>query len=160
MKPCLEWGERLLDLVVGTLPPPEAKSVVEHLERCSACASAYTDLRSRQQEIDVALRGIVGFAEPSPSFPMRVVARASAEGRRRRMSWAFALVGGAAIALLLVLLGAPDEPESESILAWRSPTASLLRSPAEALLQSTPRLGDFHAPRADFLGEQEEGVHR
>ena len=161
MKPCPEWEEQLIELVTNAFGAETNGAVREHLARCARCTGALDELQSHRERIDAAVQRIVGEAEPPRGF-LESVLQSATEVRPKRRHWAWGLAAAAAASLVLWVAWPHPEPDAESlsILAWQSPTAALLRSPAETLLRSAPRLGESYGNLDVALGEQEEGVAR
>ena len=142
MIPCREWKDALIDHALGQ----SADAALEaHLAGCSACAAALRGWRERAAQLDPAIRQLTA-SEPGPYGPERILSRAAVQSRRPfygRLVWALPLI------VLLVLasykLTRREPPVTHSLTAlsnWRSPTQSLLRSPADPLLKDMPRLGE------------------
>lgn len=158
MTPCPAWRDPLLDFVLGGLGPVAVRELEDHLRVCPPCADALVELRARAQELDAALTQFVRRAEPSPDFRARVLAALDARpspalhGLAAQAALAAAalfLLAGALLPSLGPRLAGRPQPEPHPVLAlstWRSPTESLLRSPASSLLNSTPRFGEFYFP--------------
>ena len=158
MKACREWKDRLPDLALGALQPPDARAVEAHLAGCAACAAALSELRGRAEEIDAAVHQLVQGVQPSLGFRARVLASLethSASGAWR--PWRFAMLGLVSALVVVVAvflrpslgkrepsLRQPTAKPLTALSAWRSPTDSLLHSSGEELLRVTPRLGDFY----------------
>lgn len=146
MNACREWKDRLLDVALGA----PAKELEVHLAVCPACAAALADFRAQRQRLDAAVHQLVGAAEPSPALRARVLAAVEsvpAAGQAQPAS-----VGALAAVAVIVLAGLLlDQPATAprpltSLSDWRSPTDWLLETPGDALLRSTPRVGDFYFP--------------
>lgn len=164
MNACHRWYDLLLDNAVGGLDPAAAAKVEDHLASCAACAATLAQLRAREQQIGAALGQLVRGAEPSAAFRARVLAAARAPVAPAvwQPAWKGATAAVAVLLLAAVFLPALAErwaalsqtkPAAASLSAWRSPTESLLRSPANELLQSTPRLGEFYFPLDSALAD-------
>ncbi len=146
---CGEWKDQLLDFA---LDASAARGLEEHLRACPACAAALVELRSRQEQVDAGLRQLVQGAEPSTEFRARVLAAVEAQPRHVGLwpTWAGALAAVAVLVLIAVLVGSLGPQPDPALMAaqelsrWQSPTETLLRSPAEELLQSAPPLGQFY----------------
>ena len=146
---CGEWKEQLLDFA---LDASAARGLEQHLQACPTCAAALVELRARQEQVDAGLRQLVQGAEPPTDFRARVLAAVEAQPRHVGLwpVWAGALAAVAVLVLIAVLVGSlGPQPDPALMIAqelsrWQSPTQSLLRSPAEELLQSAPRLGQFY----------------
>ncbi|MCH7987096.1 MAG: hypothetical protein IH847_11015 [Acidobacteria bacterium] len=146
---CGEWKDQLLDFA---LDASAARGLEQHLQACSACAAALAELRARRERMDAGLRQLVQGAEPSTEFRARVLAAVEAQPRHVGLwpAWAGALAAVAALVLFAVLVGPLGPQPDPALMAaqelsrWQSPTETLLRSPAEELLQSAPPLGQFY----------------
>ena len=126
---CGEWKDQLLDFA---LDASAARGLEQHLQACPVCAAALAELRARRERMDTGLRQLVQSAEPSTDFRARVLAAVAA-------------------LVLFAVLGGPLGPQpdlalmaAQELSRWQSPTETLLRSPAEELLQSAPPLGQFY----------------
>lgn len=155
MPACRRWHDRLLDYTLSALDAPAVQEVEAHLNACSACAAAVVELRTRGEQLAAALPQLVADAEPSPAFRARVLAAIEHEpGLPLSVpAWAGALAAVVVLALAGFVLRPPEEPWADrtasdvtALSTWRSPTESLLRSPGDALLTTTPRLGEFYFP--------------
>jgi len=141
MTSCSQWRDALIDTALGA---PIEKVLQEHLEACPACAADLAVWRARAAEMDAKVREVAG-GEPQPFGPERILAQIHSRRRRfsrARIAWALGTM--ACMALILYRPGRPrlDSPVNAMALsAWRSPTQSLLRSPADPLLNEVPRLG-------------------
>jgi anti-sigma factor RsiW len=162
---CGEWKEQLLDFALNA---SAARGLEEHLRACSACAAAMVELRARQEQVDAGLRQLVQGAEPSIEFRARVLAAVETQPRHVGLwpAWAGALAAVAALVLFAVLvglLGPQSDPAlmtAQELSRWQSPTETLLRSPAEELLQSAPPLGQFYfslEPISPEMGDKNGG---
>lgn len=146
---CGEWKDQLLDFA---LDASAARGLEQHLRACPACAAALAELRARRERMDAGLRQLVQGAEPSTEFRARVLAAVEAQPRHVGLwpTWAGALAAVAALVLFAVLVGPLGPQPDPALMAaqelsrWQSPTETLLRSPAEELLQSAPPLGQFY----------------
>ena len=159
MNACREWNDLLLDAaLLGTV----STKLESHLQACSPCTKRLGDLRSRCEQMDHAISGLVGDAEAPRELQQQVLQAVAAISVKRQW-WRPEVAAIAAMALvccvLLLLIplrrngaGAADGQRRASIsnssLTWQSPTASLLGPAKNQLLQSPPRLGDFYFPLA------------
>lgn len=151
---CRAWNDRLLDYALCALSASVVSQVETHLKTCPNCTAALADLRARRAQLDTALAQLVAGAEPSPALRARVLA--AVEVRPPTTPWGSAWVGVLAAGATVLVLGftlpplaerwIPAAPQAVSISDWRSPTESLLRSPAANLLEAPPRLGEFYFP--------------
>lgn len=142
MIPCREWKDALIDHALGQAADAALEA---HLAGCSACAAALRGWRERAAQLDPAIRQLTA-SEPGPYGPERILARAALRPRPpfyMRLAWALPLV--ILLALTFYKLSRP-EPRAPlpltALSTWRSPTQSLLRSPADPLLKDVPRLGE------------------
>jgi hypothetical protein len=137
MTPCRQWSDELVERSLGRTPTQELSA---HLARCAECNGALEAWRERASEMDLVLTRLAR-SEPRPGGPERVLVRISttapAPSYLRLVTAAFALV------ILAYLIVFPARPvKAISLVTWRSPTQSMLRSQADPLLKSVPRLGD------------------
>jgi len=154
MNPCRNWKDRLLDHALGALPAPAAKEVEAHIGKCSACAAAMLELRARRDQLDSALAHSVAGAEPPPDFRPRVLSAVEAAPALSLTvpAWAGVLAAVAVVVLGGVLIprfsktAGPTPAQASELSTWRSPTETLLRSPAGDFLRSAPRLGESYFP--------------
>jgi hypothetical protein len=142
MIPCQEWKDTLIDHALGQ---PADAALEAHLAGCSACAAALRGWRERAAQLGPAIRQLTA-VEPGPFGPERILSRIALRHRRPffvRLAWALPLV--ILLALTFYKLS-PREPRAPlpltALSTWRSPTQSLLRSPADPLLKDVPRLGE------------------
>jgi anti-sigma factor RsiW len=137
MTPCRAWNDELVECALGRTPTRELSA---HLARCAECNHALEAWRARASEMDRVLARIAR-SEPRFGGPERVLARIAtttpAPSWLRLVAAVFAMV---VLACLVVFTGRPVR--TVSLSSWRSPTQSLLRSHADPLLKSVPRLGD------------------
>ncbi len=132
--------------------------LAEHLRTCTDCAAELRDLEARKARLETLLPRVVQGAEPPTDFRARVLAAAEAGGKRKRLlRWqAWTLAGAAATAAIVLVVGAvwhrgttgkiqPDELAAAQKLAeWRAPSDSLLATPGQEILRTTPRLGESY----------------
>jgi anti-sigma factor RsiW len=117
-----------------------SSALAAHLTTCAACAMRLEQKRLLAQRIDRAIGAFLA-AEPAPGLPERIAARVPMQRpRRRRIAWRVAPVGVALAAGLVVFIssfgglrGTAHAPDIAAIVAWRSPTASLLVSRSSVL---------------------------
>ncbi|MCI0402503.1 MAG: hypothetical protein L0212_03145 [Acidobacteria bacterium] len=118
-------------------------------------AAALAELRAANQQLDSALSNWVAGTAPSPDFRARVLAAAESSPARGLALPAWAGAFAAVVFLLFVGVvlprldhsGAGSQPlATPSLSNWRSPTESLMRSPAQDYFLSAPRLGEFYFP--------------
>lgn len=152
---CEKWKDRLREAALMGASAPE---LVEHLQTCAHCSAELRDLEARKARLDTWLPRVVQGVEPSTDFRARVLAAAEAGGKRKRLlRWqAWMLAGAAATAAIVLVVGAvwhrgttgkiqPDELAAAQKLAeWRAPSDSLLATPGQEILRTTPRLGESY----------------
>lgn len=166
MKTCRHWHDRLLDYTLGGLPSVRVAEIQEHVQGCASCAAAVDEMKQRQQRLDAGVTRLVRRAEPSPAFRARVLAgvEAQPEAALWELAWKGVLPAVVLVVLAAVFLpglanrweATTDATSAAALSRWRSPTASLLRSPADALLRESPRLGEFYFPLdSDVAGASE-----
>lgn len=143
MTACSQWKEAIVDCALGSAPTAE---LAAHLAHCEICSAALASCREKSAELEAGMRSLTA-VEPRPYGPERILARLASRSSRRYF-WRWALVGFAALACLVAALQWPVQRERaapvsiEALSSWRSPTESLLRSPADPLLRTVPRLGE------------------
>ena len=149
MTPCRQWNDELLDCALGR-PPTQALSA--HLARCADCNGALEALRAKAREMDCVLTRLAA-SEPRRGGPERVLARIAATSPAP----AYPRLVAAAVALIILagLIALTARPvRTIRLSTWRSPTQCLLRSPADPLLNSVPRLGEgvfeAHPAKEDY----------
>lgn len=157
MTACPKWKDRLLDFALG-VPPPRALQA--HLKICPACSAAWVEFRARREHMDGLLPRLMHGIEPSAALRARLMASLG-EPLRRGHGWRLPVGAIPAFALVLLLavflvssghrrigLTKPAKVSTSTggLGEWHSPTAYLLSSPAEQLLQPGPRLGQFYFP--------------
>lgn len=156
MNACPHWNDHLLDSALGALHSSAVDQLEDHLQQCKVCSAALVELRLRRERLDTALKQFIRGPEPSPAFRTRVLAAVEASSVRTaaRPAWVGTLAAVAVVVLAGVFLPSLAErwasveqsapPAVVALSQWRSPTDSLLRSSADELLQSGPRLGEFY----------------
>jgi anti-sigma factor RsiW len=150
---CEKWKEQLRDAVLtGTIP----QELAEHLQTCAHCAAELKDLETRRARLDTLLPLVARGSEPSADFRARVLAAAEAiNGRKHRQRWRYWILAGAtAMVAAVVIIGvtwhrqtalpvSKDELAAAQKLAeWRAPSDSLLATPGQEILRTTPTLGE------------------
>jgi len=143
---CREWKDALIDHALGS---PADAALNAHLAGCPACAAALREWRERAAQLDPAIRQLTA-VEPEPFGPERILSRAATTRRQpfyTRLAWALPLIVLLVLAFFKLARKEPSVPPSLTALStWRSPTQSLLRSPADPLLKHVPRLGEGFFP--------------
>lgn len=151
MTACSKWHDELMDAALGGA----SQDLQAHLNVCAACAAQFSKLQAARTRMDAALAGLRAPEGPSENFLVAVKRRVEAQPRTgtRRVVWQLA----AAAVLLIIFAGAIAREASRreerelvsaatAISEWRSPTESLLCSPATGFLQGSPRLGETYFP--------------
>lgn len=128
----------------------------EHLRTCTHCAEELKAVEARKAQLDALLPQIVQGSEPSADFRARVLAAAEVAGERKRTSrWrTWTLAGTLATAAILVValwyrgttgkIQADEIARAQKLAEWRAPSDSLLATPGQELLRSTPKLGESY----------------
>lgn len=150
---CEKWKDQLREAALMGASTPE---LAEHLQTCAPCSAELRDLEARRARLDALLPRVAQGAQPSADFRARVLAAAEATGKRKRVPrWQAWTLAGAAAAIVLVI-GAvwhrgttgkiqPDELAAAQRLAeWRAPSDSLLVTPGQEILRTTPKLGESY----------------
>src|SRR5712692_6330048 len=144
MTACPEWRVALIDHALGQ----SANAALEaHLAACTGCSQALEAWRQKTAELDAAVQQRTA-AEPRAYGPERVLAQIRQLQPSRPFSGRMALAALILAVCLVVVLYRRNQPEKHmpfpvmALSTWRSPTQSLLHSPADPLLQSVPHLGE------------------
>jgi hypothetical protein len=151
---CEKWKDQLLE---ATLTGATAKDFEEHLQSCTICSRELDAVRERKARMDELLPLVARGAEPRADFRARVLAAAEAasEGKRARR-WRPWTLAAATAAIVMLVIGAamyrrtaqaipPDELAAIQKLAeWRAPSDSLLVTPGQEILKTTPKLGQSY----------------
>lgn len=151
---CEKWKDQILEAALTGMATPE---LAEHLRTCAHCAAEWEVLEARKGRLDSLLPELVRRAEPSSNFRARVMAAAQAARKTQRMRrWqTWTLAGATAAAAILIALTAwyrgmerkisPEELATAQKLAeWRAPSDSLLTTPGQEILKTTPKLGESY----------------
>lgn len=151
--PCEKWKDQLLEAALTGARP---KDLGLHLRSCKGCAAELRELEAIRARQDSLLPLLVRGAQPSPDFRARVLAAADAEGRRKRApGWRVWVLVGATVAAATVFLaqrGTVQKDEAQELAAaqklaeWRAPSDSLLKTPSQEILKTTPKLGESYLP--------------
>lgn len=155
MSGCPQQKDRLFDYVLGALPLPAVQELEQHLRDCPSCARALEEIRTSNERIGTVLPEMVRGVEPPAAFRAKVLA--DIETRRGPALLRPAWIGALAVLAILLLAGVflrplarrwihPRTLDVTALSRWRSPTASLLRSPSEELLRPKPQVGAFFFP--------------
>jgi hypothetical protein len=151
--PCERWKDQLLEAALtGALP----RDLEAHLRDCKGCAEELRELQAIRARQDSQLPLLVRGSQPSPDFRTRVLAAVEAAPERKRVPYwrVWALLGAtvAAATLFLVHRGNVRKGEAEELAAaqklaqWRAPSDSLLKTPGQEILKTTPKLGELYLP--------------
>jgi hypothetical protein len=163
---CKEWKDQLLETALtGTAP----RDLEEHLRSCADCGAELKELRARREKLDVLLPMMARGAEPSGDFRARVLAAAESarEGKHATRWQVWTLAGATAVILVALVAGItlprknggmvrPSELAGAQKLAeWRAPSDSLLRTPGQEFMKTTPKLGDSYLQVPAKTNEEE-----
>jgi hypothetical protein len=156
---CEKWKDQLLEAALTGANPQE---LAEHLQTCAPCAVELRALEARRTRMDTLLPLLARGSQPSADFRARVLAAAEATDKRKRVArWRFwTLAGATATAVTLLLIGvtwhrqaalrvSKDElAAAQKLAVWRAPSDSLLATPGQEILRTTPKLGEsyLHVP--------------
>lgn len=152
---CEKWKDRLLE---AALTGATAKDLAAHLRTCADCAAELKTLEARRARLDTFLPLVARGSEPSADFQARVLAAANAANQRKRVPrWRmWTLAGAAATAATVLVLGtvwyrgterkmqARELAAAQKLAEWRAPSDSLLATPGEEILRTTPKLGESY----------------
>lgn len=149
---CEKWRDPLLE---AALTGAAARDLEDHLRSCTHCADELKELTARRTRLDALLPQVAQGAQPSADFRARVLAAAESTNERRyARRWRFWTLAGATAAVVTLLLigvmwrGQTESPVSRDELAaaqklaeWRAPSDTLLATPGQEILRTTPKLG-------------------
>jgi hypothetical protein len=151
---CEKWRDQLLE---AALTGATAKDFEEHLRSCTICSTELDVVRERKARMDELLPLVARGAEPPADFRARVLAAAEAAGEgKRTRRWRLWTLAGATAAMVMLMIGAAmyrrtaqtiprDEITAIQKLAeWRAPSDSLLMTPGQEILKTTPKLGQSY----------------
>jgi hypothetical protein len=152
---CERWKDPLRE---AALTGAAEKDFAEHLRSCAKCSTELDEVRARAVRLDALLPLVAQGAEPSADFRARVLAAAEAkgEGKRARPWPVWTLAGAAAVVVVVLIIGVTlqrrtarmipgDELAAAQKLAeWRAPSDSLLVTPGQEILKTTPKLGQSY----------------
>jgi hypothetical protein len=151
---CEKWRDQLLE---AALTGATAKDFEEHLRSCTICSTELDAVRERKARMDELLPLVARGAEPPADFRARVLAAAEAAGEgKRTRRWRLWTLAGATAAMVMLMIGAAmyrrtaqtiprDEITAIQKLAeWRAPSDSLLMTPGQEILKTTPKLGQSY----------------
>ena len=149
---CDKWKDQLLE---AGLTGAATKDFEEHLRACATCSKELDDVRARSARLDALLPLVAQGSKPSANFGARVLAATAAarEGKRARPWRVWTLAGATAVVVVILMIAVTvqrrtarviprDELAAAQKLAeWRAPSDSLLATPGQEILRTTPRLG-------------------
>jgi len=152
---CEKWKDQLLE---AALTGTTAKDLEEHLQSCANCFTKLDEVRARKARLDELLPLVARGSEPPADFRARVLAAAGFAnvGKRARLWRVWTLAGATAVAVTLLMVGltllrknGPVVPQEELAAAqklaeWRAPSDSLLVTPGQEILKTTPKLGQSY----------------
>lgn len=150
---CEKWKDELLEAALMEATTPE---LAEHLRMCASCAEEWKALEARKARLDHLLPQLIRGVRPPSNFHARVMAAVGASKRQRILRWQIWTLAGATVAVaVLVAVTAwyrgterkisPEELATAQRLAeWRAPSDSLLATPGQEILKTTPRLGETY----------------
>jgi hypothetical protein len=154
-KACEKWKEQLLEAAVTE---SVGEDLADHLRTCADCAAELKTLEARRARLDTLLPLVAQGSEPSADFRARVLAAAGATRERKRFSrWrVWTLAGATATAAIVLALGAwwhrgtarkmqiEELATAQKLAEWRAPSDSLLATPGQEILRTTPKLGESY----------------
>jgi hypothetical protein len=163
---CKKWKDKLLETALTGSAP---RDLEEHLQSCADCGAELKALRSRRERLDVLLPMMARGEEPSPDFRARVLAAAErAREGKRAMPWrVWTLAGTTGVVVVALVAGLTLQkkngrvvPQNELAAAqklaeWRAPSDSLLRTPGQEFMKTTPKLGDSYLQLPVKTNEEE-----
>jgi len=128
------------------LGQPAGAALEAHLAICAGCSEALQAWRQKAAQMDAGVQQLTA-AEPAAYGPQRILAQIQQLSPSQSFYGRVALAALILTVSLVVVLYRPTRPKKVpfpvmALSTWRSPTESLLHSPADALLKSVPRLGD------------------
>jgi anti-sigma factor RsiW len=155
-KACEKWKDQLLE---ATVTESVGEDLAEHLRTCADCAAELKTLEARRARLDALLPLVARGSEPSTDFRARVLAAAEGGGinpplQRRWRMWT--LAGATATAAIVLVLGAwwyrgtarkmqtEELATAQKLAEWRAPSDSLLATPGQEILRTTPKLGESY----------------
>ena len=143
MNACPKWRDELIGHALGR--PPSA-ALEAHLAACAGCSQALEAWRQKAARMDAGVQQLTA-AEPRAHGPERVLTQIQQLSPSRPFYGRVALAALILTVSLVVVLYRPAPPKKVpfplmALSTWRSPTESLLHSPADSLLKSVPHLGE------------------
>jgi anti-sigma factor RsiW len=130
MNDCTAFSDELVDVAFGIAP---SHALTQHMDSCPACSANFESRRALAQRIDMALQARIQL-DPPPYLAERIVAHARRAQPRRWSGIRFGVRIAATLAVIFVLVmfgiyrsaSTHRELDTGALMAWRSPTASLL----------------------------------
>jgi anti-sigma factor RsiW len=143
MNACPKWRESLIDHALGRSP---GAALEAHLAACAGCSEALEAWRQKAAQMDAGVQQLTA-AEPHLHGPERVLTQIQHLSPSKPFYGRVALAALILTVSLIVVLYRPTPPKKVpfpvmALSTWRSPTESLLHSPADPLLKSVPHLGE------------------
>ncbi|HKW63631.1 MAG TPA: hypothetical protein VJN89_13865 [Candidatus Acidoferrum sp.] len=151
---CKEWKDQLLEAALTEALPAELEL---HLRNCKACAEDLQNLQATRARQDSLLPLLACGSQPSPDFRARVLAAAAEVeiAQKRTPRWrVWALAGAVAAAAIVFTVqrgivrkdNAAELAVAQRLAEWRAPSDSLLKTPGQEILKTTPKLGESYLP--------------
>jgi anti-sigma factor RsiW len=155
-KACEKWKDPLLEAAVTE---SVGGDLAEHLRTCADCAAELKTLEASRARLDTLLPLVAQGSEPSADFRARVLAAAEGGGinpplQRRWRAWT--LIGATTTTATVLVLGAwwyrgaaqkiqiEELAAAQKLAEWRAPSDSLLATPGQEILRTTPKLGESY----------------
>jgi len=150
---CAKWNDRLLEAASTGARP---KDLELHLRNCKGCAAELRELEAIRARQDSLLPLLVKGSQPSPDFRVRVLAAAEAGAERKGAApWlVWVLVGATVVATTVFMMqrgivrknDAEELAGAQRLAEWQAPSDSLLKTPGQEILKTTPKLGESYLP--------------
>lgn len=151
--PCEKWKDHLLEAALTGARP---KDLELHLRNCEGCAVELRELEAIRERQDSLLPLLARGSQPSLDFRTRVMAAAEAASKSGRAPrwrvWVLVGATAAAVTVFLVQRGTVRTTEAKELAGaqklaeWRAPSDSLLKTPGQEILKTTPKLGESYLP--------------
>ena len=152
---CEKWKDQLLE---AALTGAVAKELADHLRDCKDCAAELRELEARKARLDALLPLVTQGEQPSAGFRARVLAAAEATSERKSVHhWRIWTLAGAATAVVVMLtvglvryretarrIQVTEVEGAQKLAEWRAPTDTLLATPGQEILRTTPKLGESY----------------
>lgn len=163
---CEKWRDQLVETALAGVA---AEGLEKHLRGCKACSAELQALQMRLERMDALLPLVARGAQLAADFRARVLSAAEAATEKKGHShWtAWALAGATVAAAAVLLLGtlrhfdtaqkipAEELARAQKLAEWRAPSDTLLATPGQEILRTTPKLGEsyLNVPVNDFEEE-------